>query len=68
MDTMVGAEEMPVALLPIVNDDIDGVRLMQQSGVDYTKLSYHGVTALEFARQNGRADLLDVLGHERAVL
>jgi Tfp pilus assembly protein PilF len=57
----VGPFEMPVALLPVVKEDIDAIRLMQRSGVDYSKLRYRGMTALDHARSVGNQKLIDAL-------
>jgi tetratricopeptide (TPR) repeat protein len=61
-DTPVGQAEVPVALLPVLSADIDGVRMMLQSGVNYSKLKYRGATALEIAKQMGNPALIDALG------
>jgi tetratricopeptide (TPR) repeat protein len=63
-DTPVGFELMPVALLPVVNGDVAAVRIMQRAGVDYSKLRYHGATALDFAKQIGDDALLEALTHK----
>jgi predicted negative regulator of RcsB-dependent stress response len=61
-DTPVGGAGVPVALLPVLSADINGVRLMRQSGVDYSKLRYRGATALEIAKRLGNSALLDAIG------
>lgn len=60
-DTPVGAMEIPVALLPVLSVDLEGIRLMQQSGVDYAKLAYRGMTALQHAQQSGDRRLIEAL-------
>lgn len=57
----VGHDRMPVALVPVINRDFEGIRLMRRSGVDYAKLRHQGTTAVEYARQQGDAKLLEVL-------
>ena len=57
----VTSDNVPVALIPVLNGDIDGVRLMVQFGVDYSALRYHGVSANEYAKQLGNAQLLKAL-------
>ena len=57
----VGAEKMPVALVPVINRNFEGIRLMRRAGVDYAKLRYQGTTAVEYARQQGDTKLLEVL-------
>jgi Tfp pilus assembly protein PilF len=58
---VVGPEAIPVALLPVISEDIDSIRVMQAAGVDYATLRFRGVTALEVARRQGRSDLLRAL-------
>lgn len=60
-DMPVGWAGVPVALLPVLGADINGVRLMRQNGVDYSRLSYRGATALEIAKGLGNSALLDAL-------
>jgi ankyrin repeat protein len=61
-ETPVGGAGVPVALLPVLNADIEGVRLMRQNGVDYSKLRYRGATALEIAKGLGNPALFEALG------
>jgi len=61
-DAPVGTTGIPVALLPVLNGDIDIVRMMRKSGVNYSKLRFRGATALEIARGMGNPALLDALG------
>lgn len=57
----VGVREIPVALLPVMSHDVDTLRVLRQSGVDYTKLRYQGQTAIEHAKQIGDRVLLEAL-------
>jgi ankyrin repeat protein len=59
--TPIGGGNLPVALLPVMNRDLRGIRLMQQFGVDYATLRYQGMTALEHAKQTGDRALLEAL-------
>lgn len=61
-DTPVGVEAMPVALLPVLDGNVEEVRALKRAGVNYSKLSYHGATAFDFAKQTGD----DALLHELA--
>jgi len=67
-DTPVGFEEVPVALLPVLSGDIEGVRLMRRSGVNYSKLKYRGATALEIAKGIGKPALIDAVGDKETDL
>lgn len=57
----VGTGDMPVALLPVLSGNLDAIRLMRQSGVDYKKIQYRGSTAIDHARQIGDKRLLEAL-------
>jgi hypothetical protein len=61
-DTPVGFDDMPVALIPVLARDLEGVKLMRQSRVDYSKLRYRGATAVDHAKQIGDRQLLEALG------
>jgi hypothetical protein len=52
---------MPVALLPVFSRDAGAIRLMQRSGIDYTKLRFQGATAIDYARSQGDDKLLQLL-------
>lgn len=67
-DMLVGFEEIPVALLPVMQGNVEGVRLLREHGVNYSKLRYRGITAFDFARQNGDEKLLQALGHSETTL
>jgi len=61
-DVPVGYEDMPLALIPVIRRNVEGVRLLRGFGVDYTKLRYRGATAIEFAKQSADHALLQALG------
>lgn len=67
-ETPVGVEAMPVALLPVLDANLDAIRVMQQAGVDYSKLRYRGATALDFAKQMGDDALLEALTRKNRTL
>ena len=60
-DALVGSEQMPVALLPVLSGDLAAIQLLQRAGVDYSQLRFRGASALDFARQKGDEQLLRVL-------
>lgn len=64
----VGPTGMPAALIPVLEVNIDEIRLMQHFGIDYSKLRFHGVTALDLAARSGNKKLLNVLGGGGATL
>jgi tetratricopeptide (TPR) repeat protein len=60
-DATIGPLGMPVALLPVMAGSVDGVRLLKQAGVDYSKLRYRGATAADVAKASGDRELLEAL-------
>lgn len=54
-------DEMPVAILPVLTADIEAIKLLQQFGVDYTKLRIQGTSAIDYARSTGNRRLLEAL-------
>jgi ankyrin repeat protein len=60
-DTLITEGEFPVALLPVISEDIGGVGVMQKFGVDYSKLRYQGTTALDYAKRAGNRKLQEAL-------
>ena len=65
-DFPIGPLGMPLALLPVMDGDVDAIRMLQHSGVDYSKLRFHGTSALEFARQSGNKKLIGLLADQGA--
>lgn len=60
-DALVGEDSVPVALLPVIQRDLDGIKLLRRSGVDYRKLKYQGVSVLEQVRRSGDRELINAL-------
>ena len=60
-DATVGADAIPVALFPVFDEDAEGIYLMQKVGVNYSTLTYRGMTAVDLARRNGNMRLLESL-------
>ena len=60
-ETPVGTEDLPVALLPVFEGDLNAIRTLRRAGVDYSKIRYGAATALDFARQSGNEPLLQAL-------
>lgn len=67
-ETPVGYDDMPVALMPVLSRDLEMVKLLQQFGADYARISYHGATALDFAKQTGDPGLRELLAQRRQTL
>lgn len=60
-DALVGAEQMPVAMIPVLSRDAESIRLMQRAGIDYTTLRFQGYTAIDHARSRNDIELLQWL-------
>jgi len=60
-DALVSDGDVPVALMPVMSRDIEGIRVMRQAGVDYSKLRYQGSTAIDEAKRTGDRRLLEAL-------
>lgn len=58
----VGEAGLPVALLPVVLLDYEGIAVFKGLGLDYAKISYRGFTALEYAKRTENAKLIEALG------
>jgi Tetratricopeptide repeat len=67
-DAPIGIDQMPVALLPVMEGKIEAVRMLRRYGVDYSKLRFRGTTAIDFAKQTGNSQLLDALGQKASAL
>lgn len=60
-DTLVGPEQMPVWLVPVLVQDIEGVQLMRRAGVDYARVRFQGLSPAEIARRLDNAALARAL-------
>jgi tetratricopeptide (TPR) repeat protein len=67
-DLPVGYQSVPTALLPVMEGNIEAVRVLRELGVDYSKLRFHGATAFDIAKTTGNAVLLHALGPESDAL
>jgi tetratricopeptide (TPR) repeat protein len=67
-DALVGFEQMPLALMPVLTGNLESIRLMQRSGIDYSKLRFKGMTALDHARSIHDAKLLQALDPKAGAL
>lgn len=67
-DVPVGDADMPAALIPVMGEDAQAIRLLRQGGVDYSKLRYRGITAIDFAKRSGSNALLKALGENGTLL
>lgn len=58
----IGEQAVPIALVPVFNNDLAGIRLMKRLGVNYSSIHFQGVTAMSYARKTGNKKMLDALG------
>lgn len=58
----IGEAGLPVALLPVVLLDYEGIAVFRGLGLDYSKISYRGFTALEYAKRTENVKLIEALG------
>jgi tetratricopeptide (TPR) repeat protein len=61
-DMPVGYESVPLALLPVLQENLEAIRLMREFGVDYSKLRFRGATAIDVAKQSGNHALMEAVG------
>lgn len=59
----IGEQAVPIALVPVFNNDLAGIRLMKRLGVNYSSIHFQGVTAMSYARKTGNKKMLDALGN-----
>ena len=67
-DALVGYERMPVALVPVMEGNVEAVRMMQKAGVDYSKLRFQDMSALDIAKASGNDEIVELLGHHKIAL
>jgi tetratricopeptide (TPR) repeat protein len=61
-EAAVGAEEMPLALMPVAQDDVEAIKLLRKWGVDFSKIKFQGISAFDLAQRSGDRALLDAIG------
>lgn len=61
--TLVGDQAVPIALIPVFNNDLEGVRLLKKLGVNYSAVNFQGMSAMNYARKMGNKKMLDALGN-----
>jgi ankyrin repeat protein len=62
VDSVVGYDDMPVSIIPVIQDDPEGIRLMKKLGVNYGSLKFHGVSIFEQIKRSGNQKLIDAIG------
>lgn len=67
-DEPVGYEDMPVALLPVMQASVEAILLLKQFGANYSALRYQGSTAFDLARLSGNVAVLQALEDKKTKL
>jgi tetratricopeptide (TPR) repeat protein len=67
-DTPVGPDSMPVAFLPVLEGNVEEIRVLRRAGVNFSKLRYRGTTALDIAKRSGNDKLIEELTHNGSTL
>lgn len=63
----IGAEKVPLILLPVLRGNPEGVRFLIDQGVDYTRVEYLGIPALGYAQQGGDKEIIGLLSGQRKI-
>lgn len=58
----IGASDIPMALIPVIAEDYPGIKLLRQFGVDYNKVKYQDMTAIDHAKRVDNRKLLEAVG------
>lgn len=60
-DDMVGEEKYPVAMIAFLNQNVEAIALMQKSGINFSKLKFNGVSAIQYAKNLNNKAILDIV-------
>lgn len=52
-ETLVGPQDIPVALIPVLSKDVEGIRVLRKLGIDYSRVRFQGMSALDIAKRIG---------------
>lgn len=63
----VGENKYPLALMPIFRGSVEGVRFIIDQGVDYRRVEYRGVSALDYARRVDNPAIIELLDAQRKI-
>ncbi len=61
-DREVGPQGVPLALVPVLEGDVDSIRFLRGLGLDYSKLRFQGATGIELARRSGNGQVIRAAG------
>lgn len=67
-DLPVSAQGIPAALIPVMQRNLEVIRALQKAGVDYSKISFQGMSAAAIAHRSGDAELERVLSAKGSLL
>jgi hypothetical protein len=60
-DDLVGEEQYPVAIIAFLNQDVEAIAIMQQNGVNFAKLKFKGISAVEYAKKLNNKEILAIV-------
>jgi tetratricopeptide (TPR) repeat protein len=60
-----GPGALPAGFIPVLAADYDGIRWLRRFGVDFSKLSYQGVTAVQYAVRTGDKKLIQAVSNAK---
>lgn len=63
----IGDNKYPLALIPVFLGSVEGVRFVIEQGVDYGRIEYRGVSALDYARQANNPAIIELLAAQRKI-
>ncbi|WP_374602497.1 tetratricopeptide repeat protein [Niveibacterium sp.] len=63
-----GDNAFPIALLPVLKGDVEGVRILLKAGVDYSQLHFQGMNGVEYARRSGNAGIAELMSSKAMAL
>lgn len=67
LSSEIGPDKYPLALMPVLRGHIAGVRFAIDQGIDYGRVEYRSVSALDYARQVGNPEVIELLGAQRKI-
>jgi ankyrin repeat protein len=58
----VGPDEMPVALILVLTGNVEGIQAFKRAGVDFSRIEYRGLSAIDIARRSGDQRVIEAIG------
>ncbi|MCB1905895.1 MAG: tetratricopeptide repeat protein [Rhodocyclaceae bacterium] len=64
----VGSQQIQVALIPVFNEDLEGIRFVLESGIDPASITFRGASLVDIATQSGNPELVELVRKARREL